>query len=228
MVIGKVFSVGYGFPKLVPLKLLMPLLLADVDVFEISAVNVVVVASGSAAIPVLFLSFAVGGLAVVLTGNPLELMDDEFRTFAALVSLLKLLIPSALAGVDVFEISAVNVVVVASGNAAIPVLFLSFAVASLAVVFAVASLAVVFAVASLAVVFAVASLAVVFAVASLAVVFAVASLAVVFAVASLAVVLIRNPLGLMEDEFRTFAALVNVARRKIKAIDTTTTAINGI
>ncbi|MGA8084914.1 MAG: hypothetical protein WB988_23930, partial [Candidatus Nitrosopolaris sp.] len=71
-------------------------------------------------------------------------------------------------------------------------------------------------------------LAVVFAVASLAVVFAVASLAVVFAVASLAVVLIRNPLGLMEDEFRTFAALVNVARRKIKAIDTTTTAINGI
>ncbi|MGC2680866.1 MAG: hypothetical protein WA323_03290 [Candidatus Nitrosopolaris sp.] len=161
----------------------MPLLLADVDVFEISAVNVVVVASGSAAIPVLFLSFAVGGLAVVLTGNPLELMDDEFRTFAALVSLLKLLIPLLLAGVDVFEISAANVVVVASGSAAIPVLFLSFAVASLAVV---------------------------------------------FAVASLAVVLIRNPLGLMEDEFRTFAALVNVARRKIKAIDTTTTAINGI
>ncbi|MGB8934505.1 MAG: hypothetical protein WCC17_05305 [Candidatus Nitrosopolaris sp.] len=91
--------------------------------------------------------------------------------------------PLLLADVDVFEISAVNVVVVASGSAAIPVLFLSFAVASLAVV---------------------------------------------FAVASLAVVLIRNPLGLMEDEFRTFAALVNVARRKIKAIDTTTTAINGI
>jgi hypothetical protein len=85
MVIGKVFSVGYGFPKPVPLKLLMPLLLAGVDVFEISAVNVVVVASGSAAIPVLFLSFAVASLAVVLTGNPLELMEDEFRTFAALV-----------------------------------------------------------------------------------------------------------------------------------------------
>ena len=139
-------------------------------------------------------SFAVAGLAVVLTGNPLELMEDEFRTFAALVSLLKLLMPLLLAGVDVFEIivllPAVSVVVVAPGGAAIPVLFLSFAVAGLAVVFAVAGL--------------------------------------VFAVAGLAVVLIRNPLELMEDEFRTFAALVNVARRIIKAIDTTTTAINGI
>ena len=218
MVIGKVFPVGYGFPKPVPLKLLMPLLLAAVDVFEIivllSAVSVVVVAPGGAAIPVLFLSFAVGGLAVVLTGNPLELMEDEFRTFAALVSLLKLLMPLLLAGVDVFEIivllSAVSVVVVAPGGAAILVLFLSFAVAGLAVVFAVAGLAVVFAVAGLAVVF------------------AVAGLAVVFAVAGLAVVLTGNPLELMEDEFRTFAALVNVARRIIKAIDTTTTAINGI
>jgi hypothetical protein len=67
-----------------------------------------------------------------------------------------------------------------------------------------------------------------FAVASLGVVFAVASLGVVFAVAGLAVVLIRNPLELMEDEFRTFAALVHVARRIIKATDTTTTTINGI
>jgi hypothetical protein len=118
MVIGKVFPVGYRFPKPVPMKLLMPLLLAGVDVFEI----------------------------IVL-------------------------------------ISGVSVVVVAPGGAAIPVLFLSFAVAGLAVV---------------------------------------------FAVAGLAVVLIRNPLELMEDEFRKFAALVNVARRIIKAIDTTTTAINGI
>ncbi|MGB6533208.1 MAG: hypothetical protein WBF33_34390 [Candidatus Nitrosopolaris sp.] len=118
MVIGKVFPVGYGFPKPVLLKLLMPMLLAGVDVFEI------------------------------------------------IVLLL-----------------AVNVVVVAPGGAAIPVLFLSFAIAGLAVV---------------------------------------------FAVAGLAVVLIRNPLELMEDEFRTFAALVNVARRIIKAIDTATTTINGI
>jgi hypothetical protein len=145
MVIGKVFPVGYRFPKPVPMKLLMPLLLAGVDVFEI----------------------------IVL-------------------------------------ISGVSVVVVAPGGATIPVLFLSFAVAGLAVVFAVAGLAVVFAVAGLAVVF------------------AVAGLAVVFAAAGLAVVLIRNPLELMEDEFRKFAALVNVARRIIKAIDTTTTAINGI
>ena len=142
MAIRKVFPVGYGFPKPVPLI------------------------------------FAVAGLAVVLTGNPLELMEDEFRIFAALVSLLKLLMPLLLAGVDIFEIivllSAGNVVVdvvVASGGAAIPVLFLLFAVAGLAVVFA------------------------------------------------------GNPLGLMEDEFRIFAALVNVARRKI---NTTTTAINGI
>jgi hypothetical protein len=106
-------------------------------------------------------------------------------------------------------LSAVSVVVVAPGGAAIPVLLLSFAVAGLAVVFAVAGLAVVFAVAGLAVVF------------------AVAGLAVVFAVAGLAVVLIRNPLELMDDEFRTFAALVNVARRITKAIDTTTTTING-
>src|SRR5215467_802266 len=153
MAIRKVFPVGYGFPKPVPLI------------------------------------FAVAGLAVVLTGNPLELMEDEFRIFAALVSLLKLLMPLLLAGVDIFEIivllSAGNVVVdvvVASGGAAIPVLFLLFAVAGLAVVFAVAGLAVVFAVAGLAVVFAVAGLAVVFAVAGLAVVFAVAGLAVVFAV----------------------------------------------
>ena len=151
MAIGKVFPVGYGFPKPVPLI------------------------------------FAVAGLAVVLTGNPLELMEDEFRIFAALVSLLKLLMPLLLAGVDIFEIivllSAGNVVVdavVASGGAAIPVLFLLFAVAGLAVV---------------------------------------------FAVAGLAVVLTGNPLELMEDEFRIFAALVNVARRKI---NTTTTAINGI
>jgi len=68
---------------------------------------------------------------------------------------------------------AVSVVVVTPGGAAIPVLFLSFAVAGLAVV---------------------------------------------FAVAGLAVVLIRNPLELMEDEFRTFAALVNVARRIIKLL----------
>jgi hypothetical protein len=154
-----------------------------------------VVALGSAAIPVLFLSFAVGGLAVVLTGNPLELIEDEFGMSAALVSLLKLLIPLLLADADVFEIvllSAVSLVVVALGSAAIPVLFLSFAVAGLAVVFAVAGLA------------------------------------VVVAVAGLTVVLIRKPLELMEDEFRTFAAVVNVARRIIKAIDTTTTAINGI
>jgi hypothetical protein len=139
MVIGKVFPVEYGFPKLVPLKLL-PLLLAGVDVFEI----------------------------IVL-------------------------------------LSAVNLVVVAPAGAAILVLFISFAV-----------------------VFAVAGLAVVFAVAGLAVVFAVAGLAVVFAVAGLAVVLTGNLLELMEEKFRTFAALVNVARRIIKAIDTTTTAINGI
>jgi len=157
MVIGKVFPVGYGFSK------------------------------PAAAIPVLFLSFAVGGLAVVLIRNPLELMEDEFRTFAALVSLLKLLMPLLLAGVYVFEIivllSAVSVVLVALGGAAIPVLFLLFAVGGLAVV---------------------------------------------LAVAGLAVVLTGNPLELLEDEFRTFAALVNVARRIIKAIDTTTTTINGI
>jgi hypothetical protein len=150
MVIGKVFPVGYGFSK------------------------------PAAAIPVLFLSFAVGGLAVVLIRNPLELMEDEFRTFAALVSLLKLLMPLLLVGVYIFEIivllSAVSVVLVALGGAAIPVLFLSFAVA----------------------------------------------------VGGLAVVLTGNPLELLEDEFRTFAALVNVARRIIKAIDTTITAINGI
>jgi hypothetical protein len=91
MVIGKVFP-----PK--------PVL----DVFEIivllSVVSVVVVEPGGAAITVLFLSFAVAGLDVVLTGNPLELMEDEFRTFAALVSLSKLLMPLLLAGVDVFEI----------------------------------------------------------------------------------------------------------------------------
>lgn len=69
MVIGKVFPVGYGFPKLV------------------------------------LVIFAVAGLAVVLTGNPLELMEDEFMTFAALVSLLKLLMSLLLAGVDVFEAS---------------------------------------------------------------------------------------------------------------------------
>ena len=91
MVIGKVFP-----PK--------PVL----DVFEIivllSVVSVVVVEPGGAAITVLFLSFAIAGLDVVLTGNPLELMEDEFRTFAALVSLSKLLMPLLLAGVDVFEI----------------------------------------------------------------------------------------------------------------------------
>ncbi|MGB8938056.1 MAG: hypothetical protein WCC17_23445 [Candidatus Nitrosopolaris sp.] len=129
---------------------------------------------------------AVAGLAVVLTGNPLELIEDEFRTFAALVSLLKLLMPLLLAGVDVFEIifllSAVNVVPVAPGGAAITVLVLSFAVAGLAVI---------------------------------------------FAVAGLAVILPGNPLELIESEFRTFA-LVNVARRIIKAIETNTTAINGI
>ena len=103
MVIGKVFPIGYGFPKPVPLKLLMPLLLAGVDVFEIidllSAVNVVVVALGGAAIPVLSLSgiglaviFAVAGLAVVLTGNLLELMENEFRTFAALVDVARRII----------------------------------------------------------------------------------------------------------------------------------------
>jgi hypothetical protein len=147
---------------------------------------------------------AVAGLAVVLTGNPLELIEDEFRTFAALVSLLKLLMPLLLAGVDVFEIifllSAVNVVPVAPGGAAITVLVLSFAVAGLAVIFAVAGLAVIF---------------------------AVAGLAVIFAVAGLAVILPGNPLELIESEFRTFA-LVNVARRIIKAIETNTTAINGI
>jgi hypothetical protein len=58
--------------------------------------------------------------------------------------------------------------------------------------------------------------------------FAVAGLAVVFAVAGLAVVLTGNPLELIEGEFRTFAALVSVATRIIKAIDTTTTAIKGI
>lgn len=62
MVIGKVFPVGYGFSK------------------------------PAADIPVLFLSFAVGGLAVVLTGNPLELMEDEFRTFAALVNVARRII----------------------------------------------------------------------------------------------------------------------------------------
>jgi hypothetical protein len=127
MVIGKVFPVGYRFPKPVPLKLLMPLLVAGVDVFEI----------------------------IVL-------------------------------------LPVVTIVVVEPGGAAITVLFLSFAVASLAVAFAVAGLA------------------------------------VAFAVAGLAVVLTGNPLELMEDEFRTSAALVRVARRIIKAIDTTTTAINGI
>jgi hypothetical protein len=136
MVIGKVFPVGYRFPKPVPLKLLMPLLVAGVDVFEI----------------------------IVL-------------------------------------LPVVTIVVVEPGGAAITVLFLSFAVASLAVAFAVAGLAVAF---------------------------AVAGLAVAFAVAGLAVVLTGNPLELMEDEFRTSAALVRVARRIIKAIDTTTTAINGI
>jgi hypothetical protein len=40
-----------------------------------------------------------------------------------------------------------------------------------------------------------------------------------FAVAGLAVILTGNPLELMEDEFRTFVALINVARRIIKAID---------
>jgi hypothetical protein len=76
--------------------------------------------------------------------------------------------------------------------------------------------------------FAVAGLAVMFAVAGLAVMFAVAGLAVMFAVAGLAVILTGIPLELIEDEFRTFAALVNVARRIIKAIETNTTAINGI
>ncbi|MGC2573899.1 MAG: hypothetical protein WA364_20475 [Candidatus Nitrosopolaris sp.] len=52
MVIGKVFPVGYRFPKPVPLI------------------------------------FAVAGLAVVLTGNPLGLMDDEFRMFAALMRII--------------------------------------------------------------------------------------------------------------------------------------------
>jgi hypothetical protein len=99
---------------------------------------------------------------------------------------------------------------VALGGTATPVLFLSFAIAGLAVVFAIAGLAVVFAIAGLAVVF------------------AIAGLAVVFAIAGLAVVLAGNLLELLEDEFRTFAALVNVARRIIKAIDTTITAINGI
>ena len=93
MVIGKVFPAGYGFPKPVPLKLLMPLLLADVDVFEIiillSAFNVVVVAPRGAAIRVLFLVFAVADLAVVLTGNPFEFMEDEFRMFAALVNVAR-------------------------------------------------------------------------------------------------------------------------------------------
>jgi hypothetical protein len=118
---------------------------------------------------------------------------------------LKLLMPLLIAGVDVFEIivllPVVSVVVVEPGGAAMTVLFLSFAVAGLAAAFAVAGLAAAF---------------------------AVAGLAVAFAVAGLAVVLTRNQLGLMEDEFRTFAALINVARRIIKAIDTTTTAINGI
>jgi hypothetical protein len=117
MVIGKVFPVEYGFPKLVPLKLL-PLLLAGVDVFEIivllSAVNLVVVAPAGAAILVLFISFAVvfavaglavvfavaglavvfavAGLAVVLTGNLLELMEEKFRTFAALVNVARRII----------------------------------------------------------------------------------------------------------------------------------------
>jgi hypothetical protein len=142
-------------------------------------------APGGATITVFF-SFVVGGLVVVLTGNPLELMEDEFRMFAALVGLLKLLMLLLLAGVAVFKIivllSAVNVVVVAPVGAAIPILFISFVVTGLAVV---------------------------------------------FVVTGLAVVLTRNPLELMEDEFRMFAALVNVARRKIKAIDTTTTTING-
>jgi hypothetical protein len=123
MVIGKVFPVRYRFPKPVPSKLIIPLLVADVDVFEII---------------VLF--------------------------------------------------PVVTVVVFEPGGA----LFLSFAVAGLAIVFAVAGLA------------------------------------IVFAVAGLVVVLTGNPLELMGDEFRTFAALVSVARRIIKATDTTTTAINGI
>jgi hypothetical protein len=163
------------------------------------------VALGSAAIFVLFLSFAIAGLDVVLTGNPLELIEDEFGTFVALVSLLKLLIPLLLlADSDIFEIivllSAVSLVVVALGSAAIPVLFFSL---------------------GLAVVFAITGLAVVFAITGLAAVFAITGLAAVFAIAG-------NPLELLEDEFRTFAALVNVARRIIKTIDTTTTAINGI
>jgi hypothetical protein len=96
MVIGKV--VWYRFPKPVPLKLIIPLLVADVDVFEIivllPVVTIVVVDPGGAAITALFLSFAVAGLVVVfavaglvvvfavaglvvvLTGNPLELMED--------------------------------------------------------------------------------------------------------------------------------------------------------
>ena len=103
MVIGKV--VGYRFPKPVPLKLIIPLLVADVDVFEIivllPVVTIVVVDPGGAAITALFLSFAVAGLVVVfavaglvvvLTGNPLELMEDEFRTFAALVSVARRII----------------------------------------------------------------------------------------------------------------------------------------
>ena len=169
-------------------------------------------APGGATITVFF-SFVVGGLVVVLTGNPLELMEDEFRMFAALVGLLKLLMLLLLAGVAVFKIivllSAVNVVVVAPVGTAIPILFLSFVVTGLAVVFVVTGLAVVFVVTGLAVVF------------------VVTGLAVVFVVTGLAVVLTRNPLELMEDEFRMFAELVNVARRKIKAIDTTTTTING-
>jgi hypothetical protein len=76
MLIGKVIPGGYGFPKTVP---------------------VVVVTLGGTATPVLLLSFAVGGLAVVLTGNPLELIEEEFGTFAALVSMLKLLMPLLLA-----------------------------------------------------------------------------------------------------------------------------------
>ncbi len=151
MVMGNVFPVGYGFPNQVPV---------------------------GAVIPILFLSIAVAGLGVVLTGIPLELIKDGFRTFAVLVSLLKLLMPLLLSGVDVFEIiillSALNVVVVAPGGAVIPILFLSIAVAGLAVV------------------------------------------------------LTGNPLELIEDEFRTFVAFVIVARRIIKAIDTTTTEINGI
>jgi hypothetical protein len=94
--IGKVFPLSdvriYRFPKPV-LKLVMPPLVAGMDVFEIIillavvTIGVVVVAEPEGvAIAVLFLSFTVAGLAVVFTGNPLELMEDEFRTFAALVN----------------------------------------------------------------------------------------------------------------------------------------------